>query len=406
MRIAIMSDFHLGFGDKERTAESHANAKSAINLAIENKADLIILAGDIFDEAIPSQECLFQALKLFSIARKSNAETTAKIVSGKRKDSIFHFKGIPIAAIFGTHEYRGQEQANVLDILQEAGSLLKLHGESAVFEKEGEKICIYGMGGVPEKKALDVLQVMNPQPLPDSFNIFFMHQSIKEFLPFEDDMVATIALSDFPKGFDLIVNGHLHWHKIDKINDSIFIMPGSTITTQMKKIESEAGKGIFLLDTKTKNAEFLQLPNQRKFFYKTIMLKDSMPEDAKELVKKEISGILVSEFKLKPLIKIKIKGALAKGISSSDLDFSPIEDEFSEKAFVSISKDFEVSEFKKKIAELRNEQQKKQSIKELAMSIFEKNLNESHFNNEFDYEKMLALLSEDKNEEALEMLAK
>ena len=262
------------------------------------------------------------------------------------------------------------------------------------------------MGGVPEKKALDVLHLLDPQPLTGSFSIFFMHQSIKEFLPFEDDMVATIALSDFPKGFDLVVNGHLHWHKIDKINECMFIMPGSTITTQMKKIESEAGKGIFILETRTKNAEFVQLPNQRKFFYKNVMLKDSMPEDAKELVKKEISAILSSEFKLKPLIKIKIKGSLAKGISSSDIDFSHLEDEFSEKAFVSISKDFEVSEFKKKIAELRNEQQKKQSIKELAISIFEKNLKESNFNNEFDYEKMLQLLSEDENEEALEMLVK
>lgn len=406
MKIAIMSDFHLGFGEKERTAESYANAKSALNLAIENNADLILLAGDIFDEAIPSQECLYQALKLFSTAKNVERESKLKIVSGKRKGSEFTLKGIPIAAIFGTHEYRGQEQANVLDILQEAGCLLKLHGEAALFEKEGEKVCIYGMGGVPEKKAIDVLHLLNPQPFPGSFNIFFMHQSIKEFLPFEDDMVATIALSDFPKGFDLIVNGHLHWHKLDKINESIFIMPGSTITTQMKKIESEAGKGIFILETKTRNADFLLLPNQRKFFYKTAILKESMPEDAKELVKKEITEILKSKFSLKPLIKIKIKGSLAKGISSSDLDFSHIEDEFSEKAFVSISKDFEVSEFKKKIAELRNEQQKKQSIKELAMGIFEKNLKESNFNNEFDYEKMLQLLSEDETEEALEMLVK
>ena len=406
MKIAIMSDFHLGFGEKERTEESYANAKSAINLAVENNADLIILAGDIFDEAIPSQECLYQALRLFSTARKGGNESRPRIISGKRKGVEFSLTGVPIIAIFGTHEYRGQEQANVLDILQEAGCLLKLHGESALFEKDGEKVCVYGMGGVPEKKALDVLHLLDPQPLTGSFSIFFMHQSIKEFLPFEDDMVATIALSDFPKGFDLVVNGHLHWHKLDKINECMFIMPGSTITTQMKKIESEAGKGIFILETRTKNAEFVQLPNQRKFFYKNVMLKDSMPEEAKELVKKEVSAILSSEFKLKPLIKIKIKGSLAKGISSSDIDFSHLEDEFSEKAFVSISKDFEVSEFKKKIAELRNEQQKKQSIKELAISIFEKNLKESNFNNEFDYEKMLQLLSEDENEEALEMLVK
>ena len=49
-------------------------------------------------------------------------------------------------------------------------------------------------GGEPEKKALDALNSLSPKPEHGAKNIFVMHQSIKDFLPVDDEMVATISL--------------------------------------------------------------------------------------------------------------------------------------------------------------------------------------------------------------------
>ena len=57
MRIAIFSDTHIGFGKgTARNEEAFEQAKQAFELAIKEKADLILLAGDLFNEETPSQE--------------------------------------------------------------------------------------------------------------------------------------------------------------------------------------------------------------------------------------------------------------------------------------------------------------------------------------------------------------
>jgi DNA repair exonuclease SbcCD nuclease subunit len=406
MKVAIMSDFHLGLGVKEREQESYANAAKALELALSKNPDVILLAGDLFDSSLPSQEGLCESLKLFSLALEPERKEKATVVDREGNTKKFNFRGVPVIAIHGTHEYRGAGRKTALDILQEAGLLLRLHGESAVVEAGGERLCVYGMGGVPEKKAIDVLRYLNPEPEKDGFSIFMMHQSIKEYLPFEDEMVATISLSDFPQGFDLTVNGHLHWNTFEKVNNNLFLMPGSTIITQMKRIEGERRKGIYLLDTESREARFLELPEQRRLFYSTIDLKEAMPDDVKDALRKEIEKALSASAKgLKPLIRVRLRGSLARGVSSSDLDTAMVEGEFSEKAFLSVSRDFEVAQFRKKISELRKLREKNRSVRELAFSILEKNLDETSFRKAFDHERMLSLLSEGKNEEAVDILA-
>lgn len=410
MRLAVLSDFHLGFCEgEERELESYSNAESVMLLALAENPDIILVIGDIFDEAVPSHDCICEAIRIFSLVLgKGSGNQSAQIVSGKRSGSSFAFRGIPVVVIHGTHEYRGNGQKTSLDILQEAGLFLKLHGEAVLFEKGEYRLCVYGMGGVPEKKALDVLHHLSPKPFSGSFNVFLMHQSIKEFLPFDDEMVATISLSDFPVGFNLVINGHLHWNKFEELNNSqLFMLPGSTIMTQMKKIEAGQRKGFFVFDTISRKAVFREIPNQRKLFYKTIDLKGAMPEEVRNRAMDEIAfAIAENNSPLKPLVRVRLRGSLAKGFSSSDLDLVSVEKEFSSKAILSISRDFDAESFGKKIAGLQSAHESRKSVRELAIGILEKNLTEAAFDNAFDAEEMLSLLSEGKSEEALELLMK
>jgi len=407
LKIAIMSDFHFGFGErKERSDESFENARQAIELAVENNAEIILVAGDLFDQAIPSQDVLFKAIEVLLIPKGIPAvkELNAKKIPREGDEKKISISGIPVVAIPGTHEFRGKDHKNIIEVLERAGFLLNAHASKLIFENSGEKIALQGMSGVPEKKALEVLQLLSPKAIEGATNIFFLHQSINEFLPFGDEMISTISLDDLPKGFDLVVNGHLHWNTEQKLGETKFIMPGSTIITQMKKIESENSKGIYLFDSKNNDLKFINLPKQRKLFYHKIKFDGENSEEVKNKVKELIAEDLKIEHQLSPLIRLNLTGKLAKGYETSDISFKELLDEFEGKAIFSISRDFRSDGFKKRIADLREMQRSKKSVAEMGMDLLEKNLKETEFKDAFDSRRFFELLAENELEKANELV--
>ena len=139
MRIAIFSDLHIGFGKgTTRQDEAFEQARQAFELALKEKADLILLQGDLFNEAIPTQEAWLQMFQLFSFLRKENhAEKSTVKKSGREKIEHFEFNHVPVISIAGTHEFRSKDFKNALEVLQEAGCLVYLHESKAEFEKNG-----------------------------------------------------------------------------------------------------------------------------------------------------------------------------------------------------------------------------------------------------------------------------
>ncbi|EQD59621.1 metallophosphoesterase, partial [mine drainage metagenome] len=75
---------------------------------------------------------------------------------------------------------------------------------------------------------------------------FMLHQSIYEILPFDESFMH---YDDLPKGFDLYVCGHIHSRVKATVNGKLFLIPGSTVLTQLKEGEQER-KGFILFDTK------------------------------------------------------------------------------------------------------------------------------------------------------------
>ncbi|MFH1587514.1 MAG: DNA repair exonuclease [Candidatus Diapherotrites archaeon] len=406
MKIAIMSDFHFGFGEKgDRVGESFENARQAIELALENGAEMILIPGDMFDEAIPPQDVLYKAIEILLIPKgipSKNIDLKKIMRDGKEKE--IYVSGIPVVAIPGTHEFRGKDHKNILELLERADLLLNAHASTIIFEKGDEKIAVQGMGGVPEKKALEVLQLLSPEPVPDAKNIFIFHQSLNEFLPFNDDMISTLSLDDLPKGFELLIDGHLHWKTEQNLGESKFIMPGSTIITQSKKIESENSKGIYIFDSKTDNLKFLSLPKQRKLFYHKIKFEGENSEQVLEMVKNAICGDLKNDLDLPPIIRLKLTGKLAKGYSVGDIPFNEILAEVKGKAIFSISREFAAEGFKKRISELREMQRSKKSVAEMGLDLLEKNLKETDFKDAFDFRRFFELLAENELEKANELV--
>ena len=242
----------------------------------------------------------------------------------------------------------------------------------------------------------DMLEDWNPKPKENCFNILLLHQNIKPYVySFLEE--PTLEVTKLPKGFDLIVDGHVHTYEKQKIGSSIFLIPGSTLITQFQPSEAENPKGVIKVEIKKDSFEvkFEELET-RKFFYEEVE-----GEGLREKIVSKIEEILKVEHKLKPIIRIKVRG---KEREILDRELQEIERNYRERAILTFSKEVVSEEVRRKIELLRNLREQKKSIVEMGMEILKENLKELGFKNSFDFESIFKLLEEKEVEKALNII--
>jgi hypothetical protein len=167
----------------------------------------------------------------------------------------------------------------------------------------------------------------------------------------------------------------------------------------MKKLESEREKGVFLFDTKTKELRFIPFKNQRKLFYAKFDFKGALPEEVVSAVSAKINEFLPSSnFEVKPLVRLKICGTLAKGFTQSDVSIV-----VPSSAIFSVSKNLSVESFEKKIESLKAEHLEKKSVVDFGIDLLEKNVEEAGLVG-FETRRVFELLSVGENEKAESVL--
>lgn len=227
-------------------------------------------------------------------------------------------------AIAGTHERRGKDVTNPVELMDSTGYLINLHGETAIYKKGNETVAITGISGVPETFAKDVFEKIDPKPEQECTNIFLMHQSVGEYV-YTDEKSPGLKLEELPKGFDLIINGHIHWKnqcRIGPDKETLFLLPGSTITTQIRKNEAGKDKGVTIYDTQTKETEFLPIISQRKVIYNEIRCNNEDIKTIKKKIIEYLSGLNKEKFEKRPLVRIKVIGQIEG--NNHRIDFSDI----------------------------------------------------------------------------------
>ncbi|MGC8669678.1 MAG: metallophosphoesterase family protein [Candidatus Micrarchaeia archaeon] len=372
MKIAIVSDTHFGY---ERFAEdAYTQAKEALEKASE-MADAILLPGDIFDKRFPRPDVLAQAFNVFR--ELSHKAFGAKVVSFESKYSKA-FTNVPIIAISGTHERTALGKENPLNLLALAGLLIDASESTVTIEKEGEKASIFGLGGISEENVKAELEKLSPKPVEGSFNIFMFHQSVYELLPFSDDF---IHFSDLPKGFDLYIDGHIHSKFVGNVDGKKFIIPGSTVLTQLKDNEQEQ-KGFFLFDTKTYEEQFIKI-DSRPFKSLHITFKDAKPSDIEKRCIEEIDNAIKSTNDSKnrtPIIRVVMEGTIEKGSSMSDMMLNTIAKRYSSKAVLNIdASKLESPDIAMSIEGVRESKLSGMPIKDLGLSMLSGRLKELGF---------------------------
>jgi len=392
VKIAVLSDFHFGHGyNTELEDDCFAAVQEAIDKAMD--CDIILILGDIFDSRLPKTAVWSKTLHVLTrpLLKPNSGIKFVSSTKNLKEISIRSLNHIPVVALHGNHERRGKDEANTLTALENAGLLVHLHLESIVFEKNGKKVAIHGMSSVPERFAKDTLAAWNPQPMSGCTNILLLHQNIDPYVysPLEP---PSINLSNLPKGFDLILDGHVHGSGQEKINNSSLIIVGSTMTTQLEKKESRIEKGFWkiFVDDEIKT-EFVPLKNNRKFYYEDIFIQNKNNSSLRDMIESKILSFLNQPQNKKPIIKLRIVGKESEVI---DTDLQELEKKYSDRAIIIFTKELESPEISKKIEFLQNIREQKLSIEEVGLNVLRKNLEDLQFASVFDYEQAFHLLSE------------
>jgi len=248
------ADFHLGYSQYglEARREDFARAfQELVDKTIELKPDFMIIAGDLFHHARPSNVTLERAIKNFSRLREA---------------------GIPVLAVDGSHDSAPNVvTGTILNPLDSAGLVYHLpRHEGACWRKED---CCY-VYGVPNfrtrRKTEELLPAFmeqnKPAPDPELFSIFVLHGALDIPSLTPPYMEAEAPPELIPEGFDYYAAGHVHKSYKDKFKTGLLVYSGSTETVDYEEAKNDKGFYYVEVDEKgTASPQFMQLESPRKF---------------------------------------------------------------------------------------------------------------------------------------------
>ncbi|NUN11091.1 DNA repair exonuclease [Candidatus Micrarchaeota archaeon] len=253
VKFVHFADVHLGAFRDKRLRELNLNAfEKTIDYCIENKVDFVVIAGDLFDIAVPELEVVKKA--------------AAKLLQLKNA-------GIDCFAIYGSHDYT-PGQTSVVDVLNASGLLTKV---SDGYYSDDGKLCLNAckhssgvsfVGISARAKSIDSsyfgdLDLASLEKIPNP-KIFLFHNTLAETKPDFLAGVASLPFSVFPKGFDYYAGGHVH-EKTNVVEPGYgrFVFPGPLFAADYRDLEELAkhSTGFFLVELKNNEsfAEFVEL---------------------------------------------------------------------------------------------------------------------------------------------------
>jgi len=212
MKFAHISDAHLGreqFNQPFRYEDYVKAFREAIERAVREGVDFILIPGDLFHVSRPSPRTLRDAVEILELPRR---------------------KGIPVFAIEGNHDKTIRE-ASVFDLLEHLG-LVKLvgylreprDGEFQRSERKGKRFLVRGIFDDVEIYGLrhhsrwqlirgetNVLKAL----FRGKRGILMLHQAVdylSKDTPYAD--AVDLRLSEIPDGFSYYALGHIHVRRL------------------------------------------------------------------------------------------------------------------------------------------------------------------------------------------------
>lgn len=305
MKFVHFADCHLdGFRDKELAMLGLNSFRFVIDFALKESVDFVLLAGDLFNTAIPRVEALKFAT--FQLKRLQEA-------------------GIPVYAIAGSHDFSSQGKS-ILDVLEVAGLLVNVMKGSV--SSQGKLVLewtkdpktnalisgIIGKKGMLDKKFYQDLDTSLLQSV-DGFKIFMFHTALDELKPSELERMESFSVSLLPSGCDYYAGGHVHIVKrFENATHKNIFYPGPTFPNSFSELESlSQGSFVFFSDGKP---EHVKIPSKEVI---------SLVFDFDGKSAKEASDLLSSDSSDvdDKIVLLRLSGTLCDG-SLQDIDLDSI----------------------------------------------------------------------------------
>ena len=302
------ADLHLGYAQYNldvRREDFNVAFREMVDKTIELKPDFMIIAGDIFEHARPSNMTLENAITNFKRLRDA---------------------GIPVLTVDGSHDSAPNViTGTILNPLDSAGLIRYLpRHEGASWRNES--CYVYGIPNFrTPRKTEEELPVFleNNKPTPDSslFNILVFHMALDIPALKPPQMEAEAPPELLPEGFNYYAGGHIHTPYKFPFKKGLLTYSGSTETVSYEDAETE--KGFYHVEVNGKGIPKLhriKLETPRRFIVLDRNYSGSTPTKITEAVVQLVKEADETEAVIVPIIR----GVLPAEAGRGEIDLAKI----------------------------------------------------------------------------------
>lgn len=237
------ADMHLGYAQYNldvRREDFNAAFQEVVDKTIELRPDFMILAGDLFQHARPSNTTLETAITNFRRLRDA---------------------GIPVLTVDGSHDSAPNViTGTILNPLDSAGLIHYLpRHEGASWRRES--CYVYGIPNFRSRRRTEellpaFLEENKPNLDPSIFNVFIFHMALDIPSMKPPQMEAEAPPELLPDDFNYYAGGHIHAPYRVPFKNGLLVYSGCTETVSYEDAETE--KGFYYVEVNEKGVPKLQ----------------------------------------------------------------------------------------------------------------------------------------------------
>jgi len=303
------ADLHLGYsqyGLEARREDFDRAFQELVDKTIELKPDFMIIAGDLFHQARPSNTTLENAIKNFSRLREA---------------------GIPVLTVDGSHDSAPNVvTGTILNPLDSAGLIYHLPRHEGACWRKPDCCYVYGVPNFRTRRKTEellpaLMEQNKPTPDPALFNIFIFHMALDLPNVKPPYMEAEAPPELIPEGFNYYAAGHVHTPFKEKFKTGLLVYSGCTETVNYDEAKNKKGFYHVKVDEKgTTSPEFIELESPRKF---VILEQDFTGVPPSKITEQAVQLVKGADEEGAILIPV-LKGVLPAEASRAEVDVAQI----------------------------------------------------------------------------------
>lgn len=209
IRYAHLADIHLGSFREKKLKQLHIKQFiKLIDKIIDEELDFVLIAGDIFNVAMPPLEYVELVIEQVNRLKKEGIQVF--VIGGSHDYSLTHKSFIQVLHSAGVWVDAGQweiKDEQTISLIPTKITIKDIDIEicGVLGRKNGLDTKLY------EKINSQETQQSTPDSSNNSYSIFMFHTTIQELLPSRLKQIQnSYSIKQLPKGFNYYAGGHIH----------------------------------------------------------------------------------------------------------------------------------------------------------------------------------------------------